>query len=109
MTERFKVLSVTFGLIFIGWGLVHSEQSRQEPPQTHYQVVVQTVEVEVPSGQTPVIDSMIDWEKQDKENECLWNFMQEFELEITFDMVWAAGKVTDALGGACLVMGDNDE
>jgi len=35
--------------------------------------------------------------------------MVEQQLELTFEMVWAAGEVTDALGGACFVIGEDDE
>jgi hypothetical protein len=60
------------------------------------------------STPTPVIDSMIDWEEQDRQNECLWHYLKQLEWEITFDNVILAGSWADANGGACLLIGEDD-
>jgi hypothetical protein len=75
--------------------------------------VVETKVIDVPSvydsTPTPVIDSMIDWEEQDRQNECLWLYLQQLGWEITFDNVILAGSWADANGGACLLIGEDDE
>ena len=58
---------------------------------------------------TPIADSLIDWDEQERQNLCLWTFLQESGVELTFENVIAAGDWTDALGGACAVIGEYDE
>jgi hypothetical protein len=94
--------------VAFGWALVFAEQSRQ-PPAPEPEVVVVTVEVEPEPVETPFADSLIDWDEVARQEDCLWRFMQDHNLELTFDMVWAASEVTDALGGACFVIGEDDE
>jgi hypothetical protein len=52
---------------------------------------------------------MIDWEEQDRQNECLWLYLQQLGWEITFDNVILAGSWADANGGACLLIGEDNE
>lgn len=76
------------------------------------QLVVRGVPMETPDAgpvPTPILDSLIDWEEQDRQSLCLYEFMLESGLEFTLESVWAAGDLTDALGGACLVIGEDDE
>jgi hypothetical protein len=61
------------------------------------------------STPTPVIDSLIDWEEQDRQNDCLWFYLKQLGWEITFDNVMLAGSWADANGGACLLIGEDDE
>jgi hypothetical protein len=63
-------------------------------------------DVDVP---TPIADSLIDWEELDRQTDCLWEFMQRAGVEITLDVVLAAGTWSDAMGGACLMIGEDDE
>ena len=65
-------------------------------------VVEETVEPEP----TPIADSRIDWVEQERQNDCLWEFLQQSGVELTLQSVWAAGEWTDALGGACAVIGE---
>jgi hypothetical protein len=54
----------------------------------------------------PDVDLLIDWDEVDRQTECLWRFLQQAEVELTLQSVLAAGEWTDALGGACHVMGE---
>ncbi len=103
-----RLPAAVFGMVAFGWALVFAAESRQTPAPEP-KVIVLTVEVEVDPEPTPIADSLIDWDEQERQSDCLWRFMQDHNLEVTFDMVWAAGEVTDALGGACLVIGEDDE
>ena len=84
-------------------------------PATHVETVTETVPVpvEMPdmAGRTvtPILDSFVDWDELDRQNDCLWAFLQGHDVELTLESVWAAGDWTDALGGACLVIGEDDE
>ena len=104
-----KVAGAVLALTLFGWALVASADSRHEAVVPEVQVVVVErevmVEVEPPSTE----NDEIDWVEVDRQTECLWTFMVEQDLELTFEMVWAAGEVTDALGGACFVIGEDDE
>lgn len=81
---------------------------------TDYQIIVREAE---PSAwdlsqdiETPIVDSLVDWDEVDRQNECLWVFLQDhFGYDLTLDRVLAAGYWTDALGGACLVIGEDNE
>jgi hypothetical protein len=61
------------------------------------------------STPTPVIDSLIDWEEQDRQNDCLWFYLKQLGWEITFDNVMLAGNWADSNGGACLLIGEDNE
>ena len=78
-----------------------------ETVETNTQLVVRQVAVQT-EAETPYADSLIDWDEQDRQNDCLWQFLQDAEVELTLDTVIAAGDWTDALGGACAAIGDDD-
>jgi hypothetical protein len=104
-----RLFGAVIGLVLFGWALLAAAESRIEPvtvPQP--QVIIRTVEV-TPETETPFADSLIDWDEQERQSDCLWTFMQDSELELTLEMVWAAGEVADALGGACYLIGEDDE
>ena len=103
-----KIIAVTLGLVAYGWALVHAAETRQPEGDTHYEVFVERA---MPQGHvaTPVADSLVDWVEHDRQNDCLWEHLQASGVEITLQAVMAAGVWTDALGGACLVIGEDDE
>ena len=105
-----RLVGAVVGLVLFGWALLAAAESRREPVTVVSQpdVIIRTVEVE-PETVTPFADSLIDWDEQERQSDCLWTFMQESELELSFEMVWAAGEVADALGGACYLIGEDDE
>ena len=87
--------------------------------QTEYQTVVQQTVMpamgsavtweEAQAWQTPISDSLVDWEQVERETDCLWEFLQDhFGRDITLDRVLAAGYWTGELGGACALTGDTD-
>ncbi len=105
-----RLVASVLALIVFGWALVAAAESRQPDPDVQVVVVEREVRVEVePDTVTPFADSLIDWDEVARQEDCLWRFMQDHNLELTFDMVWAANEVTDALGGACFVIGEDDE
>jgi len=72
------------------------------------ETVVRTVEVER-KVETPIADSLVDWDEHERQSKCLWVFLQDSGVELTLNTVIAAGDWTDALGGACKVIGEDDE
>ncbi len=77
---------------------------------TNYETVVREVETEREWVDTPILDSLVDWDELEKETDCLWEFLQlNVGHDITLDAVLAAGYWTDILGGACKVMEDMNE
>jgi hypothetical protein len=75
------------------------------------ETVLRVVEVEpaVELVATPLADGLVDWVEADRQTDCLWEFLQASGVEITLQTVMAAGTWTDALGGACLLIGEEDE
>jgi hypothetical protein len=103
-----RLVGAVIGLVLFGWALLASAESRQEPVTVSQpDVIIRTVEVE-PETVTPFADSLIDWDEQERQSDCLWTFMQDSELELSLEMVWAAGEVADALGGACYLIGEHE-
>lgn len=78
-----------------------------ETVETSTQLVVRQVAVQTDEVETPYADSLIDWDEQDRQNDCLWKFLQDADVELTLDTVIAAGDWTDALGGACAAIGED--
>ena len=80
-------------------------------PEVLVETIIETEVVHVStvydSTPTPVIDSMIDWDEQDRQNDCLWFYLKQLGWEITFENVILAGSWADANGGACLLIGEN--
>lgn len=80
-------------------------------PEVLVETIIETEVVHVStvydSTPTPVIDSLIDWDEQDRQNDCLWFYLKQLGWEITFENVILAGSWADANGGACLLIGEN--
>jgi hypothetical protein len=110
VTDRRLALGV-LGLLLFGWALVAAAEARVEPPKpalVYTEVLVRTVEVEPVEVETPIADALVDWVEFERQTDCLWTLLQEAGVDITFEIVVAAGTWTDALGGACLVIGVDD-
>jgi len=92
-----------------GWTFGFYQMSR--PAAVLVERHIEFVEVQVPfeDVETPIADSLIDFDELERESECLWEYLQEAGVEITFRNVVAAGDWTAALGGACLLIGETDE
>jgi hypothetical protein len=108
-----KLAGTVIVLTVFGWALVASADARHEALEptvvTKLERIEVLVEVEREWVDTPFADSLVDWAEVERQDGCLWRFMVEHELELSFDMVWAAGEVTGALGGPCKVIGEDDE
>jgi len=110
VTDRRLALGV-LGLLLFGWALVAAAEARLEPPKpalVRTEVLVRTVEVEPVEVETPIADGLVDWVELERQTDCLWEFLQAAGVELTFEVVMAAGTWTDALGGACRVIGVDD-
>jgi len=109
-----KPAAILLSIVAFGWALVAAADARHEAKPTVYEtVVVQANErseyrkaQDVP---TPIADSLLDMEEVERQTDCLWELLQSSGVEITLEIVLAAGTWTDALGGACLVIGEDDE
>jgi hypothetical protein len=75
---------------------------------THYDVLIQEVPYVYDPDATPILNSMVDWEEQERQEECLWVMIQELGLDVTGRNVFAAGEWADINGGACLLIGEDD-
>ena len=105
-----KLAAAIIGLTLFGWALVSAADSRRETPEATVEYRVVTVEVEPETFDTPIADALVDWVEHERQSDCLWVFLTDhFGHELTLDRVLAAGAWTDALGGACLVIGEDDE
>jgi hypothetical protein len=109
-----RLAAGTLGLMVFGWALVTAADARYEAKHPVYETFVQPVVEKTAWEQaleveTPLLDSLVDWEEVERQTDCLWEFMQAAGVEITLEVVLAAGTWTDALGGACLVIGEDDE
>jgi hypothetical protein len=109
------LLAIAIGLFGI-WAHWMLWQKFTEPTVV-YQTVERVVEVErtwadAVEVETPVIDSLLteqDWAEVDRQSDCLFDWLTEqVGYEITLERVLAAGWWTDALGGACLVIGEDE-
>jgi hypothetical protein len=98
------------GMLTFGWALVTAADARHEPVEarSYTQVFVQTVTPDVEEDATPYADSLVDWVEHERQTDCLWVFLEAHGVELTLAVVLAAGDWTDALGGACLVIGEDD-
>ena len=105
-------LSLLFALLAFGWALVTAADARHAslPPQVHYEVVLVEREVERGPQGTPIADSLVDFDEVERQTDCLWVILQEhFGYDITMERVTAAALWTHELGGACAVIGGDDE
>lgn len=84
---------------------VSSTETVRVETVTH--TVVRQVAVQAEPIETPYADSLIDWNEQERQNDCLWEFLQDAGVELTLNAVIAAGNWTDALGGACAAIGED--
>lgn len=75
---------------------------------TEYDYMVTVIEVERQRTPTPILDSLVDWDKAEAQADCLWTFLQENNIDITLRNVLAAGEWTDINGGACALIGEQD-
>ena len=107
-----RTVAVAAAGLVAGWALATVTQ--EEPAaQTAHQVIVRTVEVEVEREPEPEPEPLAEVgmsvEEYERETECLWEFMQKHDLEMSPGMVLAATESTRMFGGACYLMGDDDE
>ena len=96
-----------------GAGLVGAVAASMWPePVAHVDHRVEVYEREVIVGwaemlevETPIVDALVDWDKVDRETDCLWEFLQAQNVDITMRAVLAAGEWLEVNGGACVAVG----
>ena len=54
--------------------------------------------------ETPIADSLVDFDEVDRQTDCLWELMQDAGVEITLEVVMAFGTWADAQGGPCAMV-----
>ena len=94
------------------WALVVAADARHEvrPENVRVVTVEERVSVYDDPEPTPLADALVDWEALERDTDCLWVILQEqFGHEITMERVTAAALWTHELGGACAVIGEDDE
>jgi hypothetical protein len=96
---------VRFGAGFLTALLLFQPQVRTETVRETFVQTV-TVEVDVPEPWSP---PGFDVDEAERQGVCLWEWMRAEGLEMTLEMVWAAGEVTDIAGGACYLIGVDGE
>ena len=72
---------------------------------------VWVVEVDAPFvwEPTPIADSLVDWVEFDRQEECLWTFLRDNAIDLTVENIFTAGDWTRMHGGACAMIGEDDE
>lgn len=85
----------------------------QETTTVQYETIVhrvtETEEFEPLARGEHRVDESIDWAEFDRENECLWQLLQNSGVEITLESVFAFGDYADVMGGPCELIGEDDE
>ncbi|HEY7825038.1 MAG TPA: hypothetical protein VIG24_19515 [Acidimicrobiia bacterium] len=84
----------------------------QPDPVVVYETVVRTVEVErsaVPDPVQPDYMTDAEWAEFERQSECLWRLMRDRDMPITYENVVAADVWAEHNGGACLLIGEDDE
>ena len=103
-----EIRSVRYSLVLMvaiaSAALTHAT-FRPSTTVTEYQVIFR----EPPRASTPYADSLTDVEEAERQGACLWEWMRQQGVEFTLDSVMAAGYWTDVQGGACLLIGEDDE
>ena len=103
-----KAAGSVVALLVWSWALVTAADARHDVKPVNVRVV--TVEVRPEPKPTPIADSLVDWDEHNRQTDCLWVILQDqFGHDITMERVTAAALWTHELGGACAVMGEDDE
>lgn len=105
-----KPVAGLLGLLAWSWALVTAADARHEAKPDNVRVVVVEVEAERVPEPTPFADSLVDFDALERETDCLWVILQDtFGHDITMERVTAAALWTHELGGACHLIGEDDE
>jgi hypothetical protein len=106
-----KPVAAVVALLAFGWALVAAADARHEAKPAEVRTAILRLDSPVPVVEvdTPYADSLVDWVAVERETECLWVLLQREGVELTFENVWAAGVWSDAVGGACRMIGEDDE
>ncbi|HEY7824200.1 MAG TPA: hypothetical protein VIG24_15265 [Acidimicrobiia bacterium] len=104
-----RSLALLVAAAILGWGVAAFGPASEPRTVVEYQVIIREVPVpvEVVSPEpepTPIADGLVDWDDFDRQTDCLWDLLQGADVELTLDVVLAAGTWADARGGACTVL-----
>ena len=104
-----RILAVVWAVLALaGWGLAFVLLVRDTPVQTAHQVFVRQAEP-VWDDYTFSVDAGLDLDELDRQAECLWEFMRAEGIEVTLENVFVVGDYSDVRGGACRLIGEDDE
>ena len=114
--RTFAWLSLFFAVLAFSVALVESANARHQalPPEVYNEVVVVEKRVSVYDDpvSTPIIDELVGEERfeyLERESDCLFEYLRSYVgYEITLDLVLAGGYWTEALGGACNLIGEGE-
>lgn len=105
-----KKVAAVAGLLVWSWALVVTADARHEAKPENVRVVTVEVEAVREPEPTPIADALVDWDEHYRQTDCLWVILQaEFGYDITMERVTAAALWTHELGGACYLIGEDDE
>ena len=105
-----KRVAGLLGLLAWSWALVAAADARHEAKPENVRVVVVEIEAKRVPEPTPFADSLVDFDEVERQTDCLWVILQDtFGHDITMERVTAAALWTHELGGACAVIGEDDE
>jgi hypothetical protein len=80
--------------------------------QTDYQTFVRTVEVQAerePFEPRPEGLTDAEWSQYERQAGCQWTLMRDRDMPITFENVVAVDIWAEHHGGACAMIGEDDE
>ena len=104
-----RILAVVWAVLALaGWSVALVLLARDTPAQTAHQVFVREVTPEW-DAYTFAVDARLDLDELDRQGHCLWEFMREHGVEVTLENVFVVGDYTDVMGGACYLIGEDDE
>ena len=95
-------------LAFAGWAGVGFLMFRDAGTQTAFEVFVREP---APAWEdyTFSVDAGLDLDELDRQAGCLWEFMRAEGIEVTLENVFVVGDYSDVRGGACRLIGEDDE
>lgn len=83
-------------------------QPREIASAIQYETIVRTVYAEKDSEPRKHLMPH-EIEEAERQGICLWQFMKDRDIQITLNNVLVSGEWTDIRGGACYLIGEDDE
>lgn len=81
---------------------------REVAGTTRYETFTETIYIEKEIDEPPTQSSQ-SIQESERQGFCLWEFMRQRDIDITLHNVIVSGEWTDIRGGACYLIGEDDE